>query len=303
MGLFTFGSELEIADLDTRILLPEGNKWDHKDYTIANSSGIGNDPKKELVKFGSEINVKPTDSVESQVEEIFKIYGALGDRKSVNYTTNLHIHVHVPGLSEDLPLLRKVASYIYKFQGDIFSITEKLIPPIKSDYDSEEAFKGAKKRFARRKISHQNKLSDKIYNKMMSASSIQQFYESHAPVSKDGKLQWQLATRCGVNLMQLFNETDTIEYRHFSMSFDLDEIFSCVQWCELVTEAMVGNQKSPMEIFRDNPGMVFPGFQKYDHRIANIFKLTHFGKLTREQIEINLVDLLDKGVIKMEDIV
>ena len=50
-NLWTYGSELELADLDTRKILPEGNKWDYKDGSIANSNGLANDPKKEFNIF------------------------------------------------------------------------------------------------------------------------------------------------------------------------------------------------------------------------------------------------------------
>jgi hypothetical protein len=302
MKNFTFGSELEIADIDTKLKLPEGNKWDYRDYTIVNSSGVGNDPKKEIVRWGGEINVKPTDSAEEQAEEIFKVYSSLGDKKSVNYTTNFHIHVRVPGLNNNIELLKKVATYIFKHQESIFSITEKLEEPTRKDYDSDEAFKGAKKRFARRKVSHQNKLSEKIYNKMLLASTPKEFYEAHAPRSKDGKLQFQLVTRCGINLMQLFNETDTIEFRHFSMSFNEEEVYSCIKWCEFITDAMIYSNKTPSQIFEENNWMIFPKFHKYNHELQKIFNLTHFGKLSRETIMVNLLELVGTGVIKVEDI-
>lgn len=302
MNGFTFGSELELADVDTTIVLPEGNKWDYKDYTICNSSGVGNDPKKQIIRWGGEINVRPTDSPEEQAEEILKIYEVLGDRKAINFSTNFHIHVRVPFLNENIKLLKQVATYIFVNQEHIFKITEKLVEPKRKDFDSEEEFKGAKKRFARRKISHQNRLSQKIYDRMMLAKTPKEFYEAHVPTSKDGKPQFQLATRCGINLMQLFNETDTIEYRHFSMTFDPEEIYSCVKWCELITEAMIYSNKTPLEIIKENGWMKFPPFLEYDHKLNKIFQLTHFGKLTRDQIIDNITTLVENGTIKMEDI-
>lgn len=300
---FTFGSELELADVDTRLELPEGSNWDRKDYTIANSCGVCNDPKKEITVYGGEINVKPTDSVESQVIEIFKIYNALGDRKSVNHTTNFHIHVGVKGLGGDIESLKRVAEYIYKYQSDIFNITEDLVKPERLDFDNEDVYKGAKKRFNRRKISHQNHLSEKVYNLLMEATTPEEFYEAHAPLSSDGsKRLFGLTTRHGINLMQLFNETDTIEFRHFSMSFDLNEVMSCVLWCEEIVDAMLNTGISPKEILGKHDFMTFPKFVDYDYDIDKIFKLTTTGKLSRVEVKNNIEALLESGEITKEQL-
>lgn len=294
--MISFGSELELADVDVNLQLPKGNSWDYKDYTIMNSCGIGNDPKKKIVRIGSEINVKPSATVEEHVDEIMGIYEALGEQKAINHSTNFHVHVRIPGLNEDIWLLQHFATYFYENQEEIFKLTENLVKPTKEDYPENDAFKGAMKRFSRRKISHQNKISEKVYNKMIAAKTPAQFYEAHAPMGKNGKLQWQLATRGGINMMQLFNETDTIEFRHFSMSFDRHEIHSCIKWCEEIVHTIIGRQKTPQQVF-EGWSYKFPEFIKYDHEKDMIFQLTNFGKLKRKEIEQNINFLIEENIV------
>ena len=53
----TFGLELELPDVDTNVELPAHiGSFDMKDFTIANSDGLANDPKKKYFLVGSEVN-------------------------------------------------------------------------------------------------------------------------------------------------------------------------------------------------------------------------------------------------------
>ncbi len=141
--IFTYGSELELADVDTRILLPEGSKWDYKDGSIANSNGLANDPKKEFNLYGGEINVKPTSSIEEQIEEIEKVFEVLKNNGgyTINFSCNLHIHIGVPGLSKDLEYLKKLQSYIRKYDTIIFDHVDPIPKEKKDNYKNEEDYK------------------------------------------------------------------------------------------------------------------------------------------------------------------
>ncbi|MEN6369497.1 MAG: hypothetical protein ABFD77_07360, partial [Thermotogota bacterium] len=59
---FTYGVELEYADVKFGNPLPNGCAWNTKDNTIVNSNGIANDPLGKLWLFGGEINTRPTDT-------------------------------------------------------------------------------------------------------------------------------------------------------------------------------------------------------------------------------------------------
>lgn len=294
---WTYGSELELADLDTRKILPEGNKWDFKDGSIANSNGLANDPKKEFNIFGGEINVKPCSSIEDSVNEIIKIYKSLNYEFTINYTSNFHIHVRVPGLSSSLEDLKKLQQYISKYSDWVWKNIDPIPVPNQKDYDSEEAFKGAKRRYKRRKGSHNRTINNNCYTRMMNASSIKEFYEAHAPLDKDGKLCWGVAPRASINLQQLFNETDTVEFRHFTCSTDKKEIESCFIWCKEFLNCALNTGEHPENILKKYD-FIFPKFKEYDYEIDKIFVQTAVTMNTRKEALANIERLKKEGILK-----
>lgn len=297
MNEWSYGSELELADLDTRKILPEGNKWDFKDGSIANSNGLANDPKKEFNVFGGEINVKPTFSVEEAVSEIFKIYDALNYEFTINYTSNFHIHVRVPGLSSNLEDLKRLQKYIYEYSSWVWANVDPIPKPNRKDFASEEVFKGAMKRFNRRKGSHNRVVNSNCFRRMMNATSIKEFYEAHAPLDKEGKLCWGVAPRASINLQQLFNETDTIEFRHFTCSTDKKEIESCFIWCREFLNCALNTNEHPEEILKRHD-LIFPKFKEYDYEIDKIFVQTAVTMNTRKEALCNIERLKREGVLK-----
>ena len=64
---FTYGCELEFADVDRFAKLPDGCTFDGKDHTIVNSNGIATDPKARTSTIGGEINTKATSTIDEQV--------------------------------------------------------------------------------------------------------------------------------------------------------------------------------------------------------------------------------------------
>src|ERR1039458_3941925 len=109
---WTYGSEHEWSDHPRDAVLPVGCVHNTKDSTIVNSNGIANDPSNKSYQFGGEINTPPTDYPEGQVTILRKLVKALPTAK-VNYRSNLHVHVRIPGLRDDLKLLKRVQLYIH----------------------------------------------------------------------------------------------------------------------------------------------------------------------------------------------
>ena len=128
---FTFGVELEYGNCFRFNTLPEGAKWNDKDNTCVSSSGIANDPIGELYKYGGEINTKPTKTIQEQIKHIEEINSALDPKPIVNYRSNLHIHVRVPGLSDDLESCKKLLRYIEQHQLQAFWLVENIPVPNK----------------------------------------------------------------------------------------------------------------------------------------------------------------------------
>jgi len=298
----TLGVELEIADIDTTIKIPEElGKWDYDDYTIVNSSGIGNDPKKKMVRWGGEINTQPTYGAEKQIKIIENIFN-LFDKKSLNYTCNLHIHASIDGLKEDLNLLKNITKYFFEYQFDIFKITEDLQTPCMLDFSNIEEFNGAMKRYKRRKVSHQYPLNEKQVKQALQAKTYDEFFNAFKKYTNYLKRKsWIYVKRPGINIFQI-DMMGTIEFRHFSMTFDLDLFYNCLKWVEEVFFASIQTQENPYDIFKRLGKPKFPSFLPYNHNLQKIFDLTHFGKLSRKEIKQNLLMLLKQKKISLEDI-
>ena len=295
----TLGCELELADVDTTKPIPKNlGVWDYEDYTIANSSGIGNDPKKKLVRWGGEINTAPTHSVEEQLSIVESIY-SLFPEASINYTCNLHIHAGILGLVDNIEVLRKVVSYFYKYQEEIFQITEKLIPPTREEYPDPLAFKGAMKRYRRRKVSHQKKIDKRLLECFYKHSNPKDIWDCFVPKRPNG-IPCYNPSRPGINVFQLFR-IGTIEFRHFSMTFDLELFGNCLKWVKEIVYTALTDEKVPYQIWKELGEPEFPPFQPYDYKIDRIFQLTKFS-LPRKTVKQNLIKLLEQGEITIEDI-
>jgi hypothetical protein len=169
---FTYGVELEYGDSYRFNELPTGAKWNDKDNTCVSTTGIANDPLGLLYKYGGEINTKPTDTVKEQIEHIAAINAMLQPAPVVNYRSNLHIHVRVPGLKDDLDSCKKLLRYINEFQQQAFDIVETIPVPSKSMLEPE-VYEWALKRMKRRQKSHQYKLPESRVNAMMNAKTTQ----------------------------------------------------------------------------------------------------------------------------------
>jgi len=296
---FTYGVELEYADVYRFNNLPKGSSWNDMDNTIVNSTGIANDPKGKLWEFGGEINTKPTKTIKEQIKVIKEINKVLEPKPVINYRCNLHIHIGIKGLNEDLKALKKLLRYIHRYQKEAFDIVEHIPLPLFLDYKKKEHLKGAMKRYKRRHRSHQHKLSDKVVGNILKAKTPQAFFEEHAPLTDKGRM-WFFAPRAGINLRQLFDGTKTIEFRHFPGTLNMKEMKSCLLWCrEFVYEAL-NSQKSPAKIYSrlsKKYDMVFPKFEPYVHEQEVLYELTNVDKNSRKQVAQNLKELKKKGKI------
>ncbi len=302
---FTYGVELEYGDSYRFNELPTGAKWNDKDNTCVSTTGIANDPLGLLYKYGGEINTKPTETIKEQIEHIDEINAMLKPAPVVNYRSNLHIHVRVPGLKDDLESCKKLLRYIDEFQQHAFDIVETIPVPSKSMLEPE-VYEWALKRMKRRQKSHQYKLPESRVNAMMNAKTTQEFYEEHAPLTEKGRM-WFFSPRAGINLRQMWEETNTIEFRHFPGTLDMIEMESCVRWCREFLDAALNTEKTPTEIFWET-SYKFPKFQPYEFETEQIYQWTNFDAHSRKVVEKRLNALREKididavGSINSKDI-
>lgn len=284
----TYGCELEIADCDTTIKLPKG-KWDYRDGSIANSDGFANDPKKEITKYGGEINTDPTETILEQLKQIREIYKALKNY-SFNHTTNLHIHIRIPNLSSNLEMVKKLQMYVFRYSKMLLEKIEP-IPEADRKYKGED-FELAKRRERRRKKSHHWTLSEKTINRIMKATNMKEFFDFHYPVSKNGKINYAGATRPAINLLQL-KETDTIEFRHFTCSDNLLELCHSFLFCKKFIIEGLTTQRNPLELLKEKK-YSFTKFWEFDPEIERIFLLTNV-LYNKRNVAIENIKKIKKG--------
>jgi hypothetical protein len=287
----TFGAEYEFGDI-YRTELPHGLSWNEKDYSIVSSTGIANDPKGLVYTRGGEINSVPTKYPEQQLA-MFADLVEQHPEAMVNHRTNLHLHIRVPGLSDDLDSLKRLLTYIDKNQVAIYGAIEPVPVPRREDFYRVAAFKGAQKRYKRRLVSHQYKVSATRVERALAATTVEQFLAAHAPVQANGKPAWGLTTRAGINLLQL-KETDTIEFRHFTCTKNVSELLHCFNWVSNFVPAALDN--APVEELIGAADYRFPTFAPYNYDMEVGYCYTNFDKNSRKVAtqRINaLKDLVD----------
>lgn len=286
-----YGCEHELADWHQSIPLPYGFKTDERDVTMVNSNGIAVDPKRRLYHNGGEINTPPTGTIEGQCQCLEEIIGLYPDA-SVNYRSNLHIHIHVPGLAEDLRQLKRLQAYIHEQLPTVLELVEPIPKPTKQEFPIETHYKGAMRRYKRRKVSHHTFLTKERVAKQLTAKSPRQFHEFGVPLDKDKKPQWQCQPREAVSLRQLL-QTNTIEFRHFPGTLDKQELLVCLAWCrDFLQMAFAQAELLPLYISHYACAR-FPQFPPYFHWIECRYRATcHDGSNSKETIKNNIKSIL-----------
>jgi hypothetical protein len=279
----TFGVEYEFGDI-WRCELPPGLTWNTADYSIVSSTGVANDPRGRAYKRGGEINSEPTDTIGGQLELFDKLLKQRPEA-AVNHRTNLHIHVRVPGLRENLSSLQTLLSYIDRNQEAVYAAIEPIPVPRRKDFSSEAEYKGARKRFNRRKLSHQFKVSPERVSRAMRAKTPEEFFQAHAFSPPDSGWGFFRTIRAGVNLLQLL-ETDTIEFRHFTSTREPEELFSCLKWSENFVQGAFDD--APLSELLSAHPYKFPQFAPYNHDMEICYRYTEFGSRSRKIPEARL---------------
>lgn len=275
----TYGAELEFGNCRIGGPLPEGASWNDQDYTCVSSTGIANDPKGVTYQYGGEINTKPFAAIDDLVDHVQKIQNCLEPSAIVNYRSNLHIHVRVPGLKDDLETLKKLLRYVDSYQQEAFDIVE-TIPEPSGDLPPEVLF-WAKRRRNRRHRSHQYKLPKARVEAALSAKTTTDFFDEQVPMSSKGRMY--ITQRAGINLRALSTETNTIEFRHFPGTLDAEEMRSAIRWCrDFLDAALNWDNFTPTDILKEHGPYTFPDFQAYEFETEQVYQWTNVGKNPRE---------------------
>ena len=244
----------------------------------------------ELWSFGGELNTIPTATPEEQCSILQGIIDYYKDVKT-NHRSNLHVHVRVPTLIDNLPALKQLATYNFE-NKDILKLIEPIPTPVRLEFNSDKEYQGAYKRYKRCLVSHHTVLSKKKVDAQLKATSITEFFEAEVPRSSKRPL-WHLSPRAAVNVRQLL-ETDTIEFRHFPGTLNLDELLTAIEWCRDYLNAALNTQEPAILLYRRQyKDRTFPTFPPFNYKLDQIFKLTkHGGILSKEQINNNIKKIL-----------
>jgi len=273
---WTYGAEIECADW--RGDLPKGCTRNTEDHTMVNSNGIAVDPTMRFYAYGGEINTRPTKSIAGQIN-ILREFVRMHPEATINYRCNLHVHIGIPGLAESLPKLKRIqaAAHHPSYRKVLQHYLDPIPKPTRLEYSDEEHYKGALKRYRRRKVSHQYFLSEKRLRLQAEQENIDRWFD-YAMVlhTKTGKPQPAISQRLSVNILSI-REHGTVEFRHFPGTLNPKHLLSCFLWGYCWLKQVLIDKCEDAEALWNNEfqHLEFPRFQPYNHWMETRYQQTY----------------------------
>jgi hypothetical protein len=219
---WTYGAELEWPDADTRTELPDGWGWSRTDYTVVNSDGTANDPRREIMRWGGELNTPVCGSPEELMDQAGALRVIL--RPVRNYRSNLHIHVRAPEFAE-LKAIKKIADYTWRLLPGALKMCDPL-EPLLDGLEDEEEIREARLRMQHSERSRHYFVSRTRHEVRMEAATLHEMLAAEVPSRKrDGTPLWHLAPREAVNLRGL-RKHGTVEFRCFAADDNAHEVWA-----------------------------------------------------------------------------
>ena len=254
---FTYGYEIEWGDIDRRLKIPEHlGSWEYAETDIVNLHEpfkyVACDPRGEEPYMGGEVNTKPTNTKEEQVDRVMELYDffvANGNQPTAGCVNHGHAHVFVPGLKDDVEALKKLVAYIGENQREVIDICYGY-------YDSPEMklLKGMKSYL---KLDGGRPMPDYMVENIVNLTTdFDHFIKLHA-AGKDG-VSMGRPFRFAINTYCM-KHTGTVEFRCFRSTVKREEVESQLRFIELFIDAALNDGPSVKEIFRDND-FTFPPY-------------------------------------------
>jgi hypothetical protein len=248
---------------------------------MCNSNGVAVDPKARIYPYGGEVQTPPTWTIEGQADYL-DLFLKMHPNTTINYRSNLHVHIRVPGLRDDLDGLKQLCAFNHKWlrQERLLDLIEPIPKPSAFDYDTMAELKGALKRYKRRKRSHHTTLSESKVQSQLAATTVRNFFEAEVPHGPNGEIYWATQPRAAVNLRQLL-QTDTIEFRHWPGTLDRNELTSAFEWCYGYLQLALGSGAAdPRELWQAlQVTRQFPQFLPYVHWMEERYDRTCIEKV------------------------
>ena len=260
---FTYGFEIEWGDIDRNMVIPEHlGAWEYCETDIVNLRepyrGMGSDPKGINPPVGGEINTKPTKTWEEQVDRIMTIHDMFvehGTPPTAGCVNHGHLHVHVPGLVDDIDALKRLSLYIRDNQH----ITMDRVYQFRV-YPNMELTKTAKTYL---KHDGGRIMPDWLCNNLGTVpNNFEEWIHVHC-CGKDAKTQSR-PFRYGIHTYALKN-SKTIEFRCFRSSTNRREIADSFKFATAFIDAALNDGPDVQEILLSDK-FQFPPFT-YDHEM------------------------------------
>lgn len=229
-----FGAELELSDVDRTLVIPkEYGNWEipGSERDIINLSGkyrgVAADPLGINPPVGGEINTRPTIGWRKQVQLICDLMVWLkdqGQQPAIGPTAHGHIHVHVPGLIEDVEALKRLAQYTFNNQDDMVRLC--------GQYRRLPGMSAAAIQYF--KLDGGRLMPEYILNNLLKTNTFEEFTTMFG-MGKDGVSRGR-PFRYGVNLYSL-KHISTCEFRMFRATLHYPHIVNSFRACELFLDA------------------------------------------------------------------
>jgi hypothetical protein len=254
---FSYGLELELSDVPRSVEIPEHlGAWEFSERDIVNTKppflGIAADPKGLEPPIGGEINTVPTKTIEEQVSnvaDIFSVFRNVGWDPAVGPTSHGHVHIHIPGLTEDIEALKRLARFIYRNQDEMIYRCGRF-----EKHPSMDA-----KAVMYMKLDGGRKLPEYIVKNILErATDLKSFIDMHC-MGKDGVSRGR-PFRYAINMYSL-KHTQTIEFRMFRATTSLDLIYNCLEVVSaFMDQAMMwdGDDNSDSAVFHVPKKIEYP---------------------------------------------
>lgn len=274
---FTYGFEIEWGDIDRKMPIPkELGSWEYCETDIINMRtpyrGLASDPKGINPPVGGEINMMPTKTWQQQVDNIMKVkelFEAHGTPPTAGCVNHGHLHIHVPGLTEDIDALKRLMRYIKDNQH----ITMERVYQFRV-YPNMEMTKTAKTY-----LKHDGGRIAPDWL-LINLATVPVDFEDWLRVHCCGKDAKTLSRpfRYGIHTYALKN-SKTIEFRCFRSSIDRREIEDSFRFATAFMDAALNNGPDVQEILLSYD-YKFPPFT-YDHEMYMGWEKTKYQRTDR----------------------
>lgn len=255
---YTYGIELELADVDRRVNLPGGMSWAKKEKTLVNSDGRAIDCTGKHHTIGGEVNTPPTDTPEEQYEFVKQV-NQLFPNAAINHRCNLHCHLTYPGLSSDLAAQKKILTYARDNSEYLF---EKYFTPVRHPDMDKVAWNYV--------AGDRSIMPRWRYDFCMASSTIEEFKLAHSRI-KDGTIYPKTIKRYGVNLYSMFKH-GTVEFRSIFGTKDPNEVQDCLRFFTIFMDAALSSEQTPLNELIDWDEFHFPKQVPYSHHLETCFR-------------------------------